>query len=81
MPAVLAGRHREDSKPYSIRRTRWGRSAGSLWNSFMAVVEGLRPKAVLVENVPELPSWDDGAVLIGFYERLRPSGTRSTRDP
>jgi DNA (cytosine-5)-methyltransferase 1 len=43
----------------------------SLWNSFMAVVERLRPTAVLIENVPDLPSWDNGAVLIGFYEALR----------
>ena len=48
----------------------------SLWNSFMAVVERLRPTAVLVENVPELPSWDNGAVLIGFYEALRDLGYR-----
>ncbi len=43
----------------------------SLWNSFMAVVERLRPTAVLIENVPDLPTWDNGAVLVGFYESLR----------
>jgi DNA (cytosine-5)-methyltransferase 1 len=37
----------------------------------MAVVDRLRPAAVLIENVPDLPSWDDGAVLVGFYESLR----------
>ena len=42
-----------------------------LWRGFMTVVEELRPRAVLVENVPELPRWDDGAVLAGFYESLR----------
>jgi DNA (cytosine-5)-methyltransferase 1 len=36
----------------------------------MAVVEHLEPEAVLVENVPDLPSWDDGAVLSGFLESL-----------
>lgn len=41
-----------------------------LWRSFMAVVEHLEPEAVLVENVPDLPSWDDGAVLSGFLESL-----------
>jgi DNA (cytosine-5)-methyltransferase 1 len=46
----------------------------SLWNSFMRIVDRLNPTAVLVENVPELPSWDNGAVLIGFYERLRDLG-------
>ena len=32
----------------------------------MAVVERLRPDAVLLENVPDLPTWDDGAVLVRF---------------
>jgi DNA (cytosine-5)-methyltransferase 1 len=45
-----------------------------LWQSFIAVVERLRPDAVLVENVPDLPRWNDGAVLIGFYESLRELG-------
>lgn len=40
----------------------------------MTVVDRLRPRAVLVENVPDLPAWDDGAVLIGFYESLRELG-------
>ena len=41
-----------------------------LWRSFMTVVERLSPRAVLIENVPDLPTWDDGAVLIGFFESL-----------
>lgn len=41
-----------------------------LWQSFMQVVEYLAPDAVLVENVPDLPSWDDGAVLSGFLQAL-----------
>jgi DNA (cytosine-5)-methyltransferase 1 len=45
-----------------------------LWSSFVSVVEALRPSAVLVENVPDLPRWDDGAVLIGLYESLRELG-------
>lgn len=45
-----------------------------LWESFMKVVEHLQPRAVLVENVPDLPSWDDGAVLIGFLESFRALG-------
>ena len=36
----------------------------------MRVVERLRPDAVLVENVPDLPTWDDGAVLSGFLASL-----------
>jgi DNA (cytosine-5)-methyltransferase 1 len=47
-----------------------------LWSSFVAVVERLRPSAVLVENVPDLPRWDDGAVLLGLYESLRVLGYR-----
>ena len=45
-----------------------------LWTSFMRVVEFLGPRAVLVENVPGLPTWDDGTVLIGFFESLRSLG-------
>jgi DNA (cytosine-5)-methyltransferase 1 len=45
-----------------------------LWESFIAVVSKLQPRAVLVENVPDLPRWNDGAVLIGFYESLRELG-------
>jgi DNA (cytosine-5)-methyltransferase 1 len=45
-----------------------------LWESFVSVVRALQPRAVLVENVPDLPRWNDGAVLIGFYESLRELG-------
>lgn len=47
-----------------------------LWGSFVSVVRALRPRAVLVENVPDLPRWNDGAVLIGFFESLRELGYR-----
>ena len=47
-----------------------------LWASFVAVVEHLNPEAVMVENVPDLPSWDDGAVLTSLYESLRALGYR-----
>lgn len=47
-----------------------------LWSSFVAVVEKLRPSAVLVENVPDLPRWNDGAVLIALYESLQALGYR-----
>ena len=46
----------------------------ALWQSFMTVVGRLQPRAVLVENVPDLPAWDDGAVLIGFLESFRALG-------
>lgn len=45
-----------------------------LWQSFIAVVERLRPEAVLVENVPDLPRWNDGSVLIGFQQSLADLG-------
>lgn len=47
-----------------------------LWSSFITVAEVLRPSAVLVENVPDLPRWDDGAVLLGLYESLQALGYR-----
>jgi DNA (cytosine-5)-methyltransferase 1 len=46
----------------------------ALWQSFMHVVEHLHPRVVLIENVPDLPRWDDGAVLIGFLESFRDLG-------
>lgn len=45
-----------------------------LWQGFMAVVARLKPRAVLVENVPDLPAWDDGSVLMAFYDSLRELG-------
>jgi len=45
-----------------------------LWGSFIQVVDALRPEAVLVENVPDLPRWNDGAVLIGLYDSLQRLG-------
>src|SRR5689334_7890523 len=47
-----------------------------LWQAFMTVVDRLNPRAVLVENVPDLPSWEDGSVLMGFYDSLRDLGYR-----
>lgn len=47
-----------------------------MWRSFMRVVEHLQPRAVLLENVPDLASWDEGAVIVGFCEQLRAMGYR-----
>lgn len=49
-------------------------SRAELWQSFLRVVAALEPKAVLVENVPDLPRWNDGAVLVGLLEGLRGLG-------
>jgi DNA (cytosine-5)-methyltransferase 1 len=46
----------------------------ALWRSFIMIVERLAPRAVLIENVPDLPSWNDGAVLIAIFESLRGLG-------
>lgn len=45
-----------------------------LWSSFVTVVERLRPRAVLVENVPDLPRWNEGEVLIALFASLRELG-------
>lgn len=68
-PFSRAGRSRIDRLVQDGRRTGDDPRA-HLWESYVTVVERLRPRAVLVENVPDLPRWDDGAVLLGFYETL-----------
>jgi DNA (cytosine-5)-methyltransferase 1 len=45
-----------------------------LWHSFIRVAEALQPRAILLENVPDLAEWEDGAILIGFCESLRTLG-------
>lgn len=45
-----------------------------LWRSFIEVARALRPRAVLLENVPDLAVWDEGAVLVGFCDSLRELG-------
>ena len=47
-----------------------------MWRSFIEIVERLTPRAVLLENVPDLAAWDEGAVLVGFCESLRELGYR-----
>lgn len=47
-----------------------------MWRSFIQVVEEMKPRAVLLENVPDLAAWEDGAVLVGFCESLRGLGYR-----
>lgn len=45
-----------------------------LWMSFLEVVRRLRPRAVLLENVPDLAVWNEGAVLLSLCESLRDLG-------
>jgi DNA (cytosine-5)-methyltransferase 1 len=55
-----------------VRPSEDGRVA--LWRSFVRVVDRLRPKVVLLENVPGLAEWEEGTVLVGFCESLRALG-------
>lgn len=45
-----------------------------LWHSFIEIVKALEPRAVLLENVPGLAEWEEGAVLVGFCESLQELG-------
>lgn len=47
-----------------------------LWRPFMEIVRGLHPRAVLIENVPDLTAWNDGAVLAGICDSLADLGYR-----
>jgi DNA (cytosine-5)-methyltransferase 1 len=49
-----------------------------LWRSFVDVVEHLKPKVVLLENVPDMARWQDGAVLLGVMQALREEGFEPT---
>jgi DNA (cytosine-5)-methyltransferase 1 len=46
----------------------------SLWRSFLAVVKTLRPRAVMLENVPDMARWSDGAILVAILDELRRLG-------
>src|SRR5439155_27231415 len=52
------GRHRDDPCPRMSR-------------SFLRIVDSLHPRAVLLENVPDLTVWQDGALLMELCEKLR----------
>ena len=47
-----------------------------LWRPFLEIVKGLNPRAVLIENVPDLTVWNDGAALAGICDLLRDLGYR-----
>jgi len=47
-----------------------------LWESFLGVVKAVKPRAVLLENVPDLAIWNEGSVLVGLCESLRDLGYR-----
>lgn len=45
-----------------------------LWKSFLDIVERVRPRAVLMENVPDMALGDDTAVLRHMLARLEAAG-------
>ena len=45
-----------------------------LWRSFFAIVDRLKPKAVLFENVPNFAQAESGALLIALRDELRSRG-------
>lgn len=72
-PFSNAGRAKIKSLVVAGRRPEHDPRA-DLWQSFITIVSGLRPRAVLLENVPDLAIWNDGAVLAGLSESLRELG-------
>src|SRR5262249_29642427 len=48
-----------------------------LWKSFLRIVDSLRPRAVLVENVPELAAWREGELVMDLCDRLHARGYRT----
>ena len=45
-----------------------------MWRSFLAIVRALKPTAVLLENVPDMAVWEEGAIIIDVSEGLRGLG-------
>lgn len=45
-----------------------------LWRAFLDIVERIRPRAVLMENVPDMALGDDAAVLRHMLARLEAAG-------
>ncbi len=46
----------------------------NLWRSFFEIVDVLKPKGVLFENVPEFTSAREGSILLEFLEELNSRG-------
>lgn len=61
--------------------TRAGRPARDarvdLWRSVIGVVAALRPRAVLLENVPDLAAWNGGSLLTAICANLEKLGYRT----
>lgn len=49
----------------------------SLFREFLRIVSHIRPKAVIIENVPGIVSFEDGLIVRQLYERLENLGYRT----
>lgn len=72
-PFSRAGRSKIRSLVDEGRRPALDPRAG-LWRSFVEIVRRLQPRAVLLENVPDLTVWNDGAILAGICQALNRLG-------
>lgn len=46
----------------------------ALWQSYRKVLAALKPKVALLENVPDMISWEDGQAVLGVLEMFRELG-------
>lgn len=46
----------------------------NLWSTFLGVVDALTPRAVVLENVPDMARWADGEILVNLMTALRERG-------
>ena len=48
-----------------------------LWRSYFSFVDALAPRAVLLENVPDMARSQEGAILVHFLQEMEARGYRS----
>jgi DNA (cytosine-5)-methyltransferase 1 len=46
----------------------------ALWNTFLGVVDALDPRAVVLENVPDMARWEEGDIVVTLMDALRERG-------
>lgn len=52
-------------------------SRRDLWRSYFSFVDALAPRAVLLENVPDMARSQEGAILVRFLQEIEARGYRS----
>ena len=52
-------------------------SRRDLWRSYFSFVDALAPRAVLLENVPDMAKSQDRAILVQFLQEMEARGYRS----